>query len=99
MLEKKTFYGQLLRIIVVDVPAITAIGAKPETLVLGIIRTCTLDGSHSKLDIHYYTKQGALEVVDITTVQCVVGRIEDRRRWAIIDRSGTLSRAVYIEGE
>lgn len=99
MLEKKTFYGQLLQLIVVDMPAIPVIDARPDTLVLGIVRTCTVDVSHSQLDIHYYTKQGALEVVDITTVQCLVGRIEDRKRWAIIDRSGSLSRAIYVEGE
>lgn len=51
----------------------------------------------SPLDIHYYTRDGPIEVVDITTIQRLVGRIRDRDRWAIIDRSGSLSRALYIE--
>jgi hypothetical protein len=37
--------------------------------------------------IHYYKEFGVNEVVDLNTVQCVVGRVRDRDEWAIIDRS------------
>ena len=37
--------------------------------------------------IYYYKGSGADEVVDLTMVQCVVGRIWDRDEWAIIDQS------------
>ena len=40
---------------------------------------------------------GAVDVVDITTIQCVVGRIKDRGQFTVIDRSGALSRAVYLD--
>lgn len=84
---------------VVHLKAIPYIGAGPSTVVLGIIRSCTIETRHRILDINYYSKEGTLDVVDINSVQCVVGRIRDRNRWAIIDRSGTLSRALYIEGQ
>ena len=37
--------------------------------------------------IYYYKNLGADEVVDLDMLQCVVGRVQDRDEWAIIDRS------------
>jgi hypothetical protein len=65
---------------------------------MAAIRTCVLDDIDpllQGLDIRHYSSEGALHVVDITSVQCLVGRIRDRNKWAIIDRSGTLARAMY----
>ena len=38
-------------------------------------------------DIYYYKELSVDEVVDLTTVQCVIGRIKDRDEWAIVDQS------------
>ncbi|KAI0638582.1 hypothetical protein C8Q77DRAFT_1188451 [Trametes polyzona] len=98
ILEPRTFYGQLQNIIVLELP-FTATG-ESQTLVLGVIQRCEVTEEIASLDVHYYERMGAVEVVDITTVQCVVGRIRDRNRWAVIDRSGALSRAIFnIDGE
>lgn len=70
-----------------------------ETLLLAVIRSCTIEASDDRLDLHFYKQLGRTEVVDLTTIQCVVGRVHDRGRYAIIDRSGTLSRALYLEGD
>ena len=51
------------------------------------------------LDINFYTNLGRYEVVDITSIQCLVRRVKDRGQWAIIDRSGALARAIYIPAE
>jgi hypothetical protein len=61
--------------------------ADPTTIILAVIQTvkATLDN-----DIYYYTEFGVNEVVDLTTMQAVVGRILDRGKWAIIDRSDIL---------
>ena len=37
--------------------------------------------------IYYYKKLGIDEIVDLSMVQCVVGRIWDQTEWAIVDRS------------
>lgn len=100
MMEPRTFYGQLMRILVVDVkPIPTAIPPKTtsSTLVLGVIRTCVIDSDHRDLDIHYYKNQGRMEVVEITTIQCVVGRVKDRSHFGIIDRSGSLARPEFVD--
>ncbi|KAI0770690.1 hypothetical protein C8Q74DRAFT_1202285 [Fomes fomentarius] len=100
--EPQTFYGQLLHILVVNLTGHpTASGSThsahetDNTLVLGVVQTCVIDESNDSLDIHYYSRMGATTAVDITTVQCAVGRIRERNRWAIIDRSGSLSRALF----
>lgn len=103
--EQQTFYGELQRIFAIELDAIPSVNQEPQTLILGVIRTCIMTGKHATLDIHYYSKDGPLEVVDITAVACVVGRIKDigstagTTRWAIIDRSGALLRAIYVEDD
>ena len=57
---------------------------EPTTVILALIREvkATLrDG------IYFYKEFGVEEVVDMKTVQCVVGRVHDRAEWAIVDRS------------
>lgn len=96
-LVPRTFYGQLQHIYVVYCPAIaSSTHTTPSSVVFAVIRTCDVIEDHPQLDIHYYTRESTLDVVDITTVQCLVGRFQDRARWAIIDRSGSLSRAWYV---
>lgn len=87
--ELQHFFGQLKRLLVLELPTAPQLKlANPTTIILAVIRTvkATLDNN-----IHYYTEFGIDEVVDLTTVQCVVGRIHDRGRWAIIDRSDNMS--------
>lgn len=97
--HKQTYYGQLLQLLVVNVGVIQTetIRIPPSTLVLAEIHTCQVISTHRSLDIHYYKNLGGKEVVDADTIACVVGRVRDREQWAIIDRSGTLSRAVYVD--
>jgi hypothetical protein len=35
--------------------------------------------------------------MDADNIQCLVSRVKDGNRWAIIDRSGSLSCTVYID--
>ena len=91
----ETFYGQLQHIFVVEMPAAHQLGiTEPEILILGAILTCDIKEKND-LDMHYYRTHGRTEVVDITTVQCLVGRVKDRGSWTIIDRSGNLAQATF----
>jgi hypothetical protein len=87
--EEKVFFGQLKRILILDLPPARELHlAKPTTVILALIQEvkATLrDG------IYYYKEFGVDEVVDLNTVQCVVGRIEDRGEWAIVDRSDSMA--------
>ncbi|KAG6837151.1 hypothetical protein H0H93_013741 [Arthromyces matolae] len=103
--EMKTLSGQLQNIYLVRIPATCfqklRLESPSETiLILAGIQTCRLDNTPSSLleslDIHFYTTLGGYDVVDITTIQSLVGRVKSGgRQWAIIDRSGTLAQALY----
>jgi len=101
ILEKKTFFGQLQNIFLLRLNNSTALRLQSsQTIILAAIRNCANAQQRNNLDIHYYSQDGRLEVVDITCVQCVVGRVRDlqNKEWAIIDRSGELARAVFNDG-
>ncbi|KIJ64977.1 hypothetical protein HYDPIDRAFT_89555 [Hydnomerulius pinastri MD-312] len=96
----KTFYGRLNHILVVTLPPSERLGTTdPAVHFLAAIETCEIERTREDLDIHYYTKLGALDMVDITCVQCLVGRVRVGGQWALIDRSGDLARAIYAAGE
>lgn len=100
--ELQTFYGQLEAIYSMrfsDDAAIKLLKLDYDLVVLAAVCVCKLLNSQPTdlecLDIHLYTDMGSLDVVDITTIQALVGRIkDDNNTWAIVDRSGSLSRAV-----
>ncbi|KAH9922140.1 hypothetical protein B0H21DRAFT_841828 [Amylocystis lapponica] len=104
VLQKRTFYGQLQHLVVLRLTPFPHLGIEePTTIIWAAIRSCVVEQSHNDLDIHFYSQGaagvGALDVIDVTCVQCLVGRVPDGQRWAIIDRSGMLSRAVYAEDQ
>lgn len=93
----KTFYGQLQHLFVVSLPPDTNLNlTEPTVHILASIKTCKIERTNVDLDIHYYSKLGGLDVLDITCIQCVVGRIPCNNGWAIIDQSGDLARAFYV---
>jgi len=96
--EMKTFYGQLQHIFVVSLPLDTGLCiSEPTVHILASIKTCKVERSNAALDIHYYSKLGGLDILDIMCIQCIVGRIScANNSWAIIDRSGDLARAFYV---
>ncbi|EPS93333.1 hypothetical protein FOMPIDRAFT_1136369, partial [Fomitopsis schrenkii] len=98
--ELRSFFGQLRYIVVLHFPVCHPLGLRePTTIALAAICSCPIVKSHKDLDIHYYTKEGAIDVVDLTCVQCVIGRVKDGNSWAVIDRSGSLSRAIFAVEE
>ena len=54
------------------------------TIILAVIQNAKATLTN---ETYYYKELGIEEVVDLTTVQCVVGRIKHRGEWAIVDRS------------
>jgi hypothetical protein len=79
------FYGELKSVVMIEVPFSEALQIRARTIIFAIIQPANIDETHS--GIPYYTKMGRIEAVDLNTVQCLVGRVYDRKKWAIIDRS------------
>ncbi|KAJ7017125.1 hypothetical protein C8F04DRAFT_1338084 [Mycena alexandri] len=105
--ELQTFYGQLTHIYRVHFskPCPQLRTTSPTTYILAAIRSCILtdddqDLANAGLDIHFYSRTGSLDVIDITSVQSLIGRVEvPKSDWAIIDRSGALARAQWLGEE
>ncbi|KAJ6548500.1 hypothetical protein B0H19DRAFT_952352 [Mycena capillaripes] len=98
--EVQTFYGQLEHIYKVFFPdKVPTLGIKgPMTYILAAIRTCVVKLALQpfNLDIRFYSRLGSLDVIDITSAQSLIGRVPVANgEWAIIDRSGSLARAVW----
>jgi hypothetical protein len=63
---------------------------------LAAVHTCANAQRKRENNIYYYSWEGHLEVVDINCIQCLVGRVKDGNEWAIVDRSDTCARAVFV---
>jgi len=72
---------------------------KPKNLCLTVIQQvhAILPNAHGIPLILVYSQTGALDPADIKSIQCVVGRVEDRGKWGLVDRSGPLAHAVFAE--
>ena len=83
--EVKHFFGQLKHILILELLSAPQLNlATPMTVILAVIWNAKATLTN---ETYYYKELGVEEVVDLTTVQCVVGRIEHRGEWAIVDRS------------
>lgn len=86
--EKRTFYGQLLRVVVIDVPASPDLKTNSaETVLFAIVRSINVE--HCSGNTTFYKETGPVYSIDLNTVECVVGRVHDRGLWAIVDRAPT----------
>ena len=93
-----TFFGELQRIVKIDIPAVPRLNLnQPQTLFFVILKQC--NAAQNKDGFWEYAKLGGLEAVDVGLVQCVVGRIFDRGKWFIIDRSGDRAHADIETGQ
>ncbi|KAI9449315.1 hypothetical protein BJY52DRAFT_1206401 [Lactarius psammicola] len=101
-LEPQTFYGQLEHLYLITFACSDTQVDPQKPIILAAIRNCKIKDPGPTdlegLDIHLYNATGSLDLVDITSVQVLVGRVEysvDGGGWAIIDRSGSLARAEW----
>jgi hypothetical protein len=86
--EEENFFGQLGRILVLELPSTPKLHlAEPTTVIVAVIREVKAKLTDG---IYYYKEFGHDEIVDLESIQCVVGRIQDRGKWAIIDRSDSM---------
>lgn len=85
-------YGRLLYVFLITLPAAPHLNLpRPTTVALAAIHKCDVELKDPELEIHYYRNMSNVDVVDITTVKALVGRIAWDGWWAIIDRSAGLA--------
>lgn len=72
---------------------------KGKFFLLAYITPCSTDGQDAVLEPTLYNSMTTEIIVDLRSVQCVVGRIKTREQWGIIDRSEGFARTEFIDGE
>ena len=87
--ELQNFFGQLQCILVLELPSMPRLNlAMPITIILALIKNVKATLTDN---VYYYKELDVNEVVDLTTVQCVVRRIWDRDEWAIVNWSNNVA--------
>ncbi|TDL18506.1 hypothetical protein BD410DRAFT_816196 [Rickenella mellea] len=96
--EPRDFFGQLRRIIVVRLKPATELELeRPVTILLAAIQRINASPANSD-GMRFYKDMADIEVVDLASVQCVIGRVKDHMgQWFIIDRSGPMARAEFVD--
>ena len=100
-LELKTFFGQLLYIVVVPIPKSRELQTtEPETLCLVVIWQVHLSSdSHPVLLVPSYLQTSTLDPIDIKSIQCIVSHVKDGRKWTLVNCSGPLAHAVFSKAD
>jgi hypothetical protein len=90
-LKEVSHYGQLDRVFALPLRPRTPLNNSEHsrTLLLALILDApvTVEKTHQYTVVWYEGSLGSGEVVDAQTIQCVVGRIQDDKRYWIVDRS------------
>ncbi|KZP14756.1 hypothetical protein FIBSPDRAFT_751338 [Athelia psychrophila] len=102
--QLQTFYGCLQHIFTVHfvIPCPPLQTTEPTTFIIAAIQNCKTDPSRvfpEGLDFHYYLQEGPLHFIDVTSVKCLIGWVWDIDQWVILDRSGSLARALHVIDE
>lgn len=100
MYRPKDFYGQLRNIVVINLPISEELHlTEPSILILAVIQSLKVETAPDAAGALHYKHSpagiGALEVVDLATIQCSIGRVLDRDSWVIVDRSGPFAQASF----
>jgi hypothetical protein len=89
-MEVRTHFGELQQIFRIEVPQSSQLYlTQPESLFLAAVKYCK--ASFSEDGFWELKTAGKLTVIDLGTIQCAIGRIYDRGKWVVIDRSGDLA--------
>lgn len=97
VMEVQTYFGELQQIFSIKVPPSPQLHlTKPDTLFLAAVKDC--DASMNEDGFWEFLTTGKLVVIDLGTIQCAVGRIHDRGKWVIVDRSGDFAHINIADG-
>ncbi|KZV84260.1 hypothetical protein EXIGLDRAFT_624518 [Exidia glandulosa HHB12029] len=98
---RKEYFGQLQYIYILPLPALPKYKQRePQTLLLACVTDCAGLSQPNSVGVRYHSgKMGTSQVIDLASVECVIGRVEDRGQVAIIDRSNEFSRVIIPEDD
>ena len=93
-------YGQLERILVCSLGDERIWGdSRNSMLLLALVRPVKSDGEDAALTTVIFSQYLAPVITDLRNVKAVVGRVETRRRWGIVDRSMGIAKPAFALDE
>ena len=99
--ELVVLYGQLLYIAHVTLPKDQKLKIKEDCeALLGLVRFCKGARGDASLTPVWYTNMGAMQMVNISTIQCAVGRVcvsGTPNRWGILDVNYGCATTIFLE--
>jgi hypothetical protein len=66
---------------------------------LAVIQRCCMAGKDVTHDLTMYLETTVLVIVDLRTVECVVGHVNHSNEWGIVDCSGDFAGTVFVDPE
>ena len=97
-LIRQVFYGRLDLILECELEDIKFWGMlRGKRLLLALLTPSSTNGKDATKKVVTYVETTTQIVTDLQAVSCVVGRIQTRNRWGIIDHSGDLARTEFIQ--
>lgn len=98
VLDGQTFFGELERILVVEIPKNEQINqGTDQTLVLLDIHSCVT--AVDRFGFFEYERHGSREVVDASALRALVGRIKNGVKWTFVRRPGVFEHASYTNDD
>ena len=70
-------------------------GIEAQSLVYAVIDEIKVLDRGTSLYGPFYQTTGPIGFIDLNQVQCVIGRILDRGKWAIVDRSTSVAQIYH----
>ncbi|KAJ6516973.1 hypothetical protein DFH09DRAFT_940656, partial [Mycena vulgaris] len=90
-------YGRLDQILVYQLPTGKLWGAfSGQTRLLAVLTPCSTTGRDATQEIVSYIQTNTQLVTDLQSVSAVVGRIQTRGKWVIVDRTGGLIKLEFV---
>ena len=87
-LISQTFFGELQRVVRLDLPRSREIHQpQDKTVLLAHVKTCEAVENEDGF-WEYSSMKPSPHFMDLNTIVCVVGRVRDRGHWTFVDRSG-----------
>jgi hypothetical protein len=98
--ELQVFYGQLLYIARVTLPVNRKIQMHWEcNVLLGIVQLCKDAIGDASIQPVWYKDMGNKIAVNISTIQCSVGRVKVGKKWEILDLNYACVNTTFLDDD
>ena len=98
--ELRVLYGQLLYIARVTLPATEDIGLRRDCdALLGMVRLCKDAVGDASIRPVWYKDMGNMIAVNISTIQCGVGRVKVGDKWGILDLNYACANTTFLDDD